>query len=520
MQRVPARRCATVRTVLLCAVLVFTPTPDFLGHASAQTSVFDVLGTAVKSFDVFGASIGRFGWMDDDAFSAREHGLESWAFYVRSVKLSTAVGIESLTNLDSEIPSLGFRGGFRVIPSVTGRVVSLELLRPRCGQHSCPVYLYGSVTGGVIKLHEARADIATDAGPGIAKASGSGFLVGPVVGVEFPVGRQVGGFVEFVGRHYSIPSIAWAAEGKEVVPPAGWPLATSGWVHTLRIGLAVRTSEPPTSSSAPSPSPLSIADASPLPDGIVGSPYEHVLTAVGGGPSRAWTWDDVTPPPGLQLSTRGIISGTPSVADTYLLRVSVMSGGQTVQKAFHLEIKPSSGAPPPVITNQSLPVARRAIPYSHRLTATGGDGTYSWALPGTASALPAGLSLTSSGTVTGTPQSTDTTSVRFTVTSAGRATTKELQVSVIQVPPQVVTDAALAVGKVGDAYTLTLEARGGMGTFTWSVPGGSDLPDGLTMSDAGVLSGTPTKEGQFSFDLTVTSGEAETRKTFTLEVRP
>ena len=53
---------------------------------------------------------------------------------------------------------------------------------------------------------------------------------------------------------------------------------------------------------------------------------------------------------------------------------------------------------------------------------------------------------------------------------------------------------SLPAGIVGTAYSQTLAAGGGAGGNTWSITSGP-LPDGLTLSPAGTISGTPTTAG-------------------------
>jgi hypothetical protein len=57
---------------------------------------------------------------------------------------------------------------------------------------------------------------------------------------------------------------------------------------------------------------------------------------------------------------------------------------------------------------------------------------------------------------------------------------------------------------VGVAYSpVTFAASSGTPPYTWSVTSGSSLPPGLSLSTAGVLSGTPSAAGNFSFTVTV-----------------
>ena len=81
-------------------------------------------------------------------------------------------------------------------------------------------------------------------------------------------------------------------------------------------------------------------------------------------------------------------------------------------------------------------------------------------------------------------------------------------------PPALsITTASLPNGTVGVAYSQTLAATGGTGSYTWSVSAG--LPAGLTLSQAGLLSGTPTTAGAYTFTVTVNGSVS---KPFTLTV--
>jgi hypothetical protein len=85
----------------------------------------------------------------------------------------------------------------------------------------------------------------------------------------------------------------------------------------------------------------------------------------------------------------------------------------------------------------------------------------------------------------------------------------------------ITTATALPPASRGKPYSHTLTLSGGKGPYQWSVIGGR-LPAGLTMSSAGVLSGTPNASGSFSFMVRATDSTVgkprTTARNFTLTV--
>lgn len=88
------------------------------------------------------------------------------------------------------------------------------------------------------------------------------------------------------------------------------------------------------------------------------------------------------------------------------------------------------------------------------------------------------------------------------------------------VQPLGIDTQALPNGKVGNAYSVTLDVYGGVSPYVFS---GSNLPDGLNVSAGGVISGTPTAAGNANVTLLVTDGQsppATATKQLTLTVAP
>jgi hypothetical protein len=63
--------------------------------------------------------------------------------------------------------------------------------------------------------------------------------------------------------------------------------------------------------------------------------------------------------------------------------------------------------------------------------------------------------------------------------------------------------------RTGIPYSYIFAAAGGVQPYTYASNTGT-IPPGLTLSSAGVLSGTPTSAGTYSFGVTVTDNNAVT----------
>jgi hypothetical protein len=238
---------------------------------------------------------------------------------------------------------------------------------------------------------------------------------------------------------------------------------------------------------------------STLPNGAVNASYPPTtLQAQGGFPP--YTWSAAGLPNGLSLSSSGILSGTPAVSGTFTVVVTVKDTGtsdfaqQTATRTYTLTITSSL-----TITTQSLPAGTQNLAYPPAsLQATGGRTPYNWS----ASGLPAGLSLSSAGVVSGTPSVSGTFSVVVTVTdSSTPALSAQRTVSLTISSALTITTTSLPTGTVQVAYPpTTVQIQGGTPPYTLS---NTVFPTGLSLSKAGVISGTPSVAGTFSVTITV-----------------
>lgn len=90
--------------------------------------------------------------------------------------------------------------------------------------------------------------------------------------------------------------------------------------------------------------------------------------------------------------------------------------------------------------------------------------------------------------------------------------------TVAQAVTVAITPAQLAEGVAGKPYTQTLTSSGGTGPYAYSLASGT-LPPGVTLSNSGALSGTPTTAGSYTFTVRSTaSGASPGTRTYTVVV--
>jgi hypothetical protein len=256
------------------------------------------------------------------------------------------------------------------------------------------------------------------------------------------------------------------------------------------------------------PTPAVTLDTTAPPPGVLGTAYDHSLSANGGDGSFTWSITSGSLPPGLRLTPSGSLTGTPTATGTSDFTVRVASADQSATAALEIVV-----VDPLAVTTESLPDGRTGTTYRETLSATGGTGTYAWSVA--SGGLPAGLTLDASGVLSGTPNAADEREVVVQVESGHQTVSRILSLSIFN-PLEIMTT-GLPAGIVGVAYGVVLDAEGGAGPYRWTLSDGG-LPDGLALDTAGVLSGTPSSTGMASFTLDVASGEETASRTFQLTV--
>jgi hypothetical protein len=148
--------------------------------------------------------------------------------------------------------------------------------------------------------------------------------------------------------------------------------------------------------------------------------------------------------------------------------------------------------------------------YSLFLGASGGRLPYAWSLE--SGSLPPGLALDARGQISGTPGAGGTASFSVRVTDSStpaQGATRALSLAVVTDRPLEVVTRSLAPAHVGVPYAERLEARGGTGSYTWSLVGGA-LPAGLMLQPDGRVTGEAGLLGRYDFTVEVRDGASAT----------
>src|SRR5216683_3104845 len=323
--------------------------------------------------------------------------------------------------------------------------------------------------------------------------------------VGTPFSKQVNIFGG-VGAHTATVSSGSLPVGLALDPAtgiiSGTPTASGSSSFTVQVTDSSTT--PATTSQALTiriGAPLVISNAS-LFDGVVGIPYSETLSSTGGLGNTTWSVVSGALPPGISISSAGVLSGTPTTINITGTSVTIQvqdfsSPAQTitinvsVRSATLLVITTLGGA---------LPDAVRGANYNPiTLQFIGGTAPQAWSVG--AGQLPPGLGLSSGGVISGSPGATGTYSFTARLQdSASPAQVASIALSIRVAAPLLITTPSGALPSVlfSAPYNQTLTSTGGNPPIVWSLASGQ-LPPGITLSTAGVLNGSSTSIGLFSF---------------------
>lgn len=163
----------------------------------------------------------------------------------------------------------------------------------------------------------------------------------------------------------------------------------------------------------------------------------------------------------------------------------------------------------PEILTEILSNAVTNQAYKLQLTASG-TVPIEWKRTGK---LPAGLTLSDSGLISGTPTKAGKSTFTVTAQNDYGKTSQKYTLQVFD--PVSITTASLKAGTIGKSYSVMMKAKGTK-IITWSAEG---LPNGLTINGKGKITGKPIVYGVFNVKVKAENGAGVTEKKLQLTVK-
>ena len=224
----------------------------------------------------------------------------------------------------------------------------------------------------------------------------------------------------------------------------------------------------------------------------------QTIPAAGGTAPYTFTLVGGTLPPGVVLGSTGTVSGTPTTAGSYTFTVKVTdSTGASAVGTFTLTVAAQALT---ITTPSPLPSGMATVQYPQQvLAASGGNGPYTFSLP--PNSLPAGLTLSPGGAISGTPTVNGSFQLMLTVTDSsfpaqmGNAT---ISLTIRPFTADLITSAgslsfSLATGSAALplSQTVLVESTDVTKSLSWSTAVTPSVP-WLTVSSGGATPGAFT----------------------------
>ncbi len=250
--------------------------------------------------------------------------------------------------------------------------------------------------------------------------------------------------------------------------------------------------------------------------GCVGTAFTYFLDGTGNPTS----YTAANLPPGLSFSiTSGEITGTPTSAGTFAVPITAANATGTGSALLTISI---TAVPlPPIFDGDLAASTTVGYSFSYYIDATS-EGPAATITGYAATGLPPGLSLNSSGEISGTATQAGVYPVVVSATNAGGTRSATVTITVnpavttpisSAAPPQL-DSGATATGTVGTTFNYALAA-----TNTPSGFGAGNLPPGLSLdSGSGAITGMPTAAGTFTVPVSATNLYGVSTATLTITV--
>jgi hypothetical protein len=231
-----------------------------------------------------------------------------------------------------------------------------------------------------------------------------------------------------------------------------------------------------------------------VPAGTLNAGYSFQLTAAGGVAPYSWTLTSGNLPPDFMLSSSGVISGFANNTGSFNFTVQAADSNNpagTASASFTLVVNQTTA--PLAITTTSLPNASVNTPYNTLMMASGGIPPYTWSV--SFGSLPAGLSLGSTGLISGSASAPGLAQVFIQVSDSAH--------SVANQQFNLAVDSGNANGTLNGTYAISFTGYSqsnpgiAVGSLTFDgdgnvIGGETDLSNGSSVEHDTITGGTYT----------------------------
>jgi hypothetical protein len=252
---------------------------------------------------------------------------------------------------------------------------------------------------------------------------------------------------------------------------------------------------------------------SSLSDGTVGAAYNQTVRSSGGTAPYFWTLSAGSLPAGLHLGAGSAssvtVSGTPNAAQNSVSFTIQVTDSKNHAATQHLSLNIKNPPGPTISMSPAAPAATVTVPYAFTFAATGGQVPLVWSETGD---LPAGLSFTNSGILSGKPAASGSFPINITVTDNVQQTNT---IPVLLV----VNDSGVSFSRLSGHYALLFQGHRPQNGLPFAAAAGfvADGAGGINngrieMNGAGREPSSATFTGTYSFD-SADQGQLEIKNT-------
>ena len=235
-------------------------------------------------------------------------------------------------------------------------------------------------------------------------------------------------------------------------------------------------------------------------------PFSFTLSATGGTAPYTFSQADGTLPTGLTFYTaNSTVAGIPTTPVTN--RAVVFTGtdatGLTGYNTYNFNVN----APTIQITPLTLAQGSVGEPYTVTFEATGGTAPYTFTTTGN---IASGFNLLGN-VLSGTASTIDSATFTLIARDANNFTASQTYTQTFTTLNIAISPMTIPTAWKDNPYNQQLSVSGGAAPYTFNIdPNGGSMPPGLSCSNTGLISGTPTSTGSYTFKVVVTDRYGDT----------